>query len=350
MEKRFMKGNEAIAESAVRAGCRFFAGYPITPQNEIPEYLARRLPELGGTFVQGESEIASAYMVYGGAATGARCMTSSSGLGLCLKSEAISYLAGARLPAVIVDVSRGGPGLGSIQPAQQDYTFMTKAPGCGGLRCLVYAPSTVQEAADLVYKAFDKAERDRNPVIILTDGCLGAMMEAVELPEMKVPSRNEEWSLARSERESRCILSFHVEPADQERFNIEQRALYESWDNDLETEYYQMEDAEYVIAAYGICGRIAKTAIQELRAKGVKIGLLRPITVNPFPVEAYRSLSPQKVKAVLAVEMAIPGQMIEDVRAAVDPAIPVRPCARSGGVLVEESDIIEAVEAVIKKA
>lgn len=350
MEKRFMKGNEAIAESAVRAGCRFFAGYPITPQNEIPEYLARRLPEVKGVFVQGESEIASAYMVYGASATGTRSMTSSSGLGLCLKSEAISYLAGARLPAVIVDVSRGGPGLGTIQPAQQDYTFMTKAPGGGGVNCLVYAPATVQEAADLVYKAFDRAERDRNPVIVLADGCLGAMMEAVELPEMKEPPSNKEWSLEKSDRDYRCIASFNLEPRVQEQFNIEQQKMFEAWQKDIETEHYQMDDAEYVLAAYGICGRIAKTAIQELRAKGLKVGLIRPITVNPFPTPDFAALSPEKVKAVLAVEMAIPGQMLVDVRAAVDRSIPVVPCARSGGVLMEETDIIDAVEALAKKA
>ncbi|MCL2391227.1 MAG: 3-methyl-2-oxobutanoate dehydrogenase subunit VorB [Oscillospiraceae bacterium] len=344
MEKRFMKGNEAIAESAIRAGCRFFAGYPITPQNEIPEYMSRKMTEAGGVFVQGESEIASAYMVFGGASMGTRCMTSSSGLGICLKTEALSYMAGARLPAVVVNVSRGGPGLGTIQPSQQDYNLITNGPGCGGFSCMVYAPSTVQESVDLTCKAFDMAERDRNPVIVLTDGCLGAMMESVELPMPQTPGENLEWSLAKSDRQARIIKSFHLDPMDQEQFNENMADLYKSWDdNDVAVELYQMQDAEYVITAYGICGRIAKAAVEELRLGGVKAGLLRPITLVPFPRKQLAELNPQKVKKVLSVEMSIPGQMFIDVREALSAEIPLEFLGRSGGVVVEEEEIVSAV-------
>ncbi len=343
-DRIFMKGNEAIAESAIRAGCRFFAGYPITPQNEIPEYMARVLPERGGVFIQGESEIASAYMVYGGASMGTRCMTSSSGLGLCLKTEALSYLAGARLPAVVVNVARGGPGLGSIQPAQQDYNFMTKGLGSGGFRCIVYAPSSVQEAADLTYLSFQKAERDRNPVIVLADGCLGAMMEAVCLPEEAPLSDNREWSLKKFDRPARIIKSFELDPADQEVFNKEMDALYLSWDeNDVLVERYHMDDAEYVVAAYGIAARIAKSAIDELRGEGLKVGMIRPITVSPFPAKDFAALDPQRVKAIIDVEMSIPGQMIADVKLSANPSIPVEFIGRSGGVIVEEGEIMSRI-------
>ena len=216
MAKVLMKGNEAIAEAAVRAGCRFFAGYPITPQNEIPEYLSWRLPEVGGTFVQGESEVASVNMVYGAAASGCRAMTSSSGPGISLKAEGISYLAGTQLPAVICNISRGGPGLGSIQPAQQDYLQATKALGHGGFKLMVFTPATLQEAVDITYKAWDYAERDRNPVMILMDGCLGSIMEQVELPEMKEPDRThtDKWSLNRpadSTRGDRVLTPYFPE-------------------------------------------------------------------------------------------------------------------------------------------
>jgi 2-oxoglutarate ferredoxin oxidoreductase subunit alpha len=349
MDKRFMKGNEAIAESAIRAGCRFFAGYPITPQNEIPEYMARKMAEVGGVFVQGESEIASAYMIYGGSSMGTRCMTSSSGLGLSLKAEALSYMAGSRLPAVVVNVSRGGPGLGTIQPAQQDYLFMTKGLGSGGFQCMVYAPASVQEAADVTYKAFDMAQRDRNPVIILADGCLGAMMEAVVLPESKPVSNKPEWSLAKSSRPYRSIHSFNINPLDQELFNKELEQMYLGWEKDAEVELYQMDDAQYVIAAYGISGRIAKSAVQILRDRGIAAGLVRPITVNPFPKAAFASLDPQKVKKVLTVEMSIPGQMALDVKNTLGEKIPVSFFGRSGGVIVEEGEIADALEAITGK-
>ena len=342
MEKTFMKGNEALAESAIRAGCRFFAGYPITPQNEIPEYMALRLPEAGGVFIQGESEIASVYMVYGAGAMGTRCMTSSSSVGLCLKSEGISYLVGARIPAVIVNVMRGGPGLGSIEPAQQDYNFMTKGLGSGGFSCMVLAPASVQEAADLTGLAFDLADRDRNPVVLLLDGCLGSMMEDVALPEHQPGHTPGTWSLAKDNRPYRMISSFRLTTPAQEQFNIEMSEMYDRWQADVMVEEYQTEDAEYLIVAYGICARIAKTAVAVLRAQGCKIGLLRPITLTPFPRAKLAAMAVGGVKGALAVEMSLPGQMVEDVRNSVAGRIPVAFCGRSGGMIVSEDEIIQA--------
>ena len=258
-----MKGNEAIAEAAVRAGCRFFAGYPITPQNEIPEYMARRLPEVSGHFVQGESEIASVNMVYGAAAAGIRAMTSSSSPGISLKSEGISYLAGAELPAVIVNVTRGGPGLGSIQAAQMDYLQAAKASGHGGFRMLVYAPATVQEAVDYTYKAFQKAEQYQSPVLVCADGCIGAMMEAVTLPEMADASPMKlRFFAAETAGEKRLVVTSLLTPDEtQEEFNRQKAALYERWEKEeVLQEEYLLEDAEVVIAAYGVTARVAKTA------------------------------------------------------------------------------------------
>ena len=287
MARVLMKGCEAIAEAAVRAGCRFFAGYPITPQNEIPEYFARRLPEVGGNFVQGESEVASINMVYGSASVGARSMTSSSSPGIALKSEGISYCAAARIPIVYANISRGGPGVGAIQPAQQDYFQATKASGNGGFEMIVLAPATVQEAVDLTYKAFDLADRDRNPVLILADGVIGTMMEPVELPEMK--SEEEVAAIRESKKKWACIgheldlpNRSWIEPGQwdtnkMQRVNEEAAALYASWEKDVMVEEYCTEDAEVVIAAYGISGRIAKSVVEMMRAEGKKVGLIRPI-------------------------------------------------------------------------
>lgn len=300
MARVLMKGCEAIAEAAVRAGCRFFAGYPITPQNEIPEYFARRLPEVGGNFVQGESEVASINMVYGSASVGARSMTSSSSPGIALKSEGISYCAAARIPIVYANISRGGPGVGAIQPAQQDYFQATKASGNGGFEMIVLAPATVQEAVDLTYKAFDLADRDRNPVLILADGVIGTMMEPVELPEMK--SDEEIAAIRESKKKWACIgheldlpNRSWIEPGQwdtnkMQRVNEEAAALYASWEKDVMVEEYCTEDAEVVITAYGISGRIAKSVVEMMRAEGKKVGLIRPITVHPFPKAAFDKL------------------------------------------------------------
>ena len=333
MARVLMKGCEAIAEAAVRAGCRFFAGYPITPQNEIPEYFARRLPEVGGNFVQGESEVASINMVYGSASVGARSMTSSSSPGIALKSEGISYCAAARIPIVYANISRGGPGVGAIQPAQQDYFQATKASGNGGFEMIVLAPATVQEAVDLTYKAFDLADRDRNPVLILADGVIGTMMEPVELPEMM--SDEEIAAIRESKKKWACIgheldlpNRSWIEPGQwdtnkMQRVNEEAAALYASWEKDVMVEEYCTEDAEVVITAYGISGRIAKSVVEMMRAEGKKVGLIRPITVHPFPKAAFDKLDYGTCHAILDVEMSIPAQMVEDVDHAVRGRCPI---------------------------
>ena len=354
MEKKFVKGCEAIAEAAVRGGCRFFAGYPITPQNEIPEYLSWRLPEVGGAFVQGEREVASVNMVYGAASMGTRAMTSSSGPGISLKTEGISYLASAQLPALIVNISRGGPGLGSIQPAQSDYLQATKALGHGGLHAMVFAPSTVQEAVDLTYDAFEYAERDRNPVMILMDGCLGAIMEEVEFPPMKEVTRQgtSKWNLSREDcpdRQPRFITPVLPEVM-LEGLNKLQGAMYKRWqEEDVKVEHFMLEDAEYVVVAYGIAARVAKEAVIELRKKGVKIGLIRPITLYPFPKKSLFELDYNKVKAVIDIEMTIPAQMRDDIEVPVQGRCPVYEYGRSGGVLLDDDGVYEAIENVIKE-
>ena len=352
MEKKFMKGNEALAEAAVRAGVRFFAGYPITPQNDVPEYLSRRLPEVGGVFIQGESEIASINMVYGAASTGVRAMTSSSGPGLSLKCEGISYLAAAQLPALIVDVSRGGPGLGSIQPAQSDYLQVTKALGHGGHRLMVFAPSTLQEIVDLTYNAFDYAERDRNPVFILMDGVLGAMMENVELPPMKEPNSKAQssWTMGRWEGEEKrqSHLISPIYEAGLEGLNRSFGERTKRWEKeDVKVEELYLDDAEYVVTAYGIAGRIVKQVAEELREEGIKIGVIRPITLFPFPKESFKKLDYSKVKGIIDIEMTIPAQMGEDVEAAVQGKAPVFEYGHSGGVLLDDYDVKQAIKGFI---
>lgn len=352
MEKRFMKGCEAIAEAAVRGGCRFFAGYPITPQNEIPEYLSWRLPEVGGAFVQGESEVASINMVYGAAATGKRALTSSSGPGISLKAEGISYLASAQLPAVIVNISRGGPGLGSIQPAQSDYLQATKALGHGGFRAMVFAPATLQEAVDLTYNAWDYAERYRNPVMILMDGCLGAIMEEVELPEMKEPTfeNTEEWCLARvgGRTDSHMITPILPEPA-LELLNKGKAMQYKMWEMlDTKVEEFMLEDAEYVVVAYGIAARVAKEAILRLREEGYKVGMVRPITLYPFPKASLDNLDYSLVKGVIDIEMTIPAQMREDIELQVKGRCPVHEYGRSGGMLLDDEGVYDAIAEIVK--
>ena len=359
MARIFMKGCEAIAEAAVRAGCRFFAGYPITPQNEIPEYFARRMPEVGGTFVQGESEVASVNMVYGAASAGVRSMTSSSSCGIALKSEGISYCASARVPMVYCNVQRGGPGVGAIQPAQQDYNQATKASGNGGFRMLVLAPSTVQEAVDLTYKAFDYADRDRNPVLVLADGVIGTMMEPVELPKMK--SDAEIAAIKDSKRRWACIgheLDYAnrawIQPgcwstAVLQQTNEDADAMYRSWaENDVQVEEYCMEDAEVVLTAYGICGRIAANAVDALRSQGVKAGMIRPITVYPFPYAAYDKIDYSKCKGIVSVEMSIPAQFAEDVKAAVKERCAVTTCLCSGGNIMSREAVLAAVKKVME--
>lgn len=359
MARVLMKGCEAIAEAAVRAGCRFFAGYPITPQNEIPEYFSRRLPEVGGQFVQGESEVASVNMVYGAAAGGTRSMTSSSSPGIALKSEGISYAAAARIPMVYANVSRGGPGVGAIQPAQQDYFQATKASGNGGFRMMVFAPSTVQEAVDMTYRAFDYADRDRNPVLILADGVIGTMMEPVVLPEMK---SDEEIAAIKENKKSWACVGHKLDYANRswiqpgqwdtlkmQAWNEDAAAVYDSWEKDVQYESYQVEDAEVVITSYGISARIAKSAVDICRREGKKVGLIRAITVSPFPYQAYDSIDYSKCKAVLDVEMSIPAQFVQDVEMGVKDRCPIETCLCSGGNIMSREAILDAVNKLLAK-
>lgn len=354
MERVFMKGCEAIAEAAVRAGCRFFAGYPITPQNEIPEYLSRRLPEVDGVFVQGESEIASINMVYGAASAGTRSMTSSSSPGVSLKSEGISYCAAARIPMVYANISRGGPGVGSIHPAQMDYLQATKASGNGGFQMMVLAPASVQEAVDMTYAAFDYADRDRNPVLILCDGVIGTIMEPVVLPPMKT---DEEVAAIKEGKSSWAAIGHKLDYANRswiqpgnwstavmQQGNENAAAMYESWQkHDVQVEQYQVEDAELVMVAYGVSARIAKTVVDTYRAEGKKVGLIRPMTVNPFPYEAIANLNYGQVKTILDIEMSIPAQMIQDVSLAVKGRCPIETCLCSGGNLMKKQQVMDAV-------
>jgi len=359
MARKFMKGCEAIAEAAVRSGCRFFAGYPITPQNEIPEYLARRLPEVGGSFVQGESEVASINMVYGAAQTGTRAMTTSSSCGISLMSEGVSFMASAHIPMVYVNVQRGGPGIGAIQPAQQDYAQATRASGNGGFRMMVLAPATVQEAVDMTYAAFDYAQRDRNPVLVLSDGVLGTIMEPVELPEArpeaevaKLKADCRSWALVGHdpEKEERSFISpGHWSTKAQEQTCIDNAALYESWKKDVQVEELYLDDAEVVITAYGISGRIARSAVKLLRKEGLKVGLIRPKTVSPFPYESYANLDYSRVKAILDVEMCIPALMAEDVKLGVLGRCPIETCLHAGGEIMSRNEIMDAARRLCAK-
>ena len=342
--KHLMKGNEAIAEAAIKAGCRFFFGYPITPQNQIPEYMSKRMPEIGGCFLQAESEVAAINMVYGASGAGARVMTSSSSPGISLKQEGISYMACAELPAVIVNMVRGGPGLGSIQPAQSDYFQMTKGGGHGDYKLIVFAPDSVQVAVDLTYSAFDTADKYRTPVVILGDGMIGQMMEPVEMPEEIAELPEKPWATtgcAKGER--RIINSLYIEPDVMEKVNLRLQEKYNTIArNETRWEEYFMEDAEMVITAYGTTARIAKKSIKELRKAGVKAGLIRPITLWPFPAEAINKAA-ARAKAFLTVEMSC-GQMVEDVRLAVNGQAPVEFFGRTGGMIPSWKEIYAAAE------
>ncbi|MBR6750961.1 MAG: 3-methyl-2-oxobutanoate dehydrogenase subunit VorB [Clostridia bacterium] len=346
--KKLMKGNEAIAEAAVRGGCRAFFGYPITPQNEIPEYLSKRLPEVGGCFIQAESEVSAINMVYGAAGSGARAMTSSSSPGISLKQEGISYICGAELPCVIVNMVRGGPGLGGIQPAQSDYFQTVKGGGHGDYHMLVYGPGSVQEALDIMYDAFDKADEYRMPVMILGDGMIGQIMEAVELPEMKDPATfpKKEWATDGTGigANRRIVNSLYIEPDVLEAVN---HRLFDRYATlaEKETRYeaYKVEDAEIVIVAYGTVARICKSAINMLREKGYKVGMIRPITLFPFPTKAIEAVASQEcVKEFISVELSM-GQMIEDVKLAVNGKKTVSFYGRTGGNVMSPEDVAEFI-------
>ncbi len=350
-DKVLMKGNEAIAEAAIIAGCRHYFGYPITPQTEIAAYMAKRMPKIGGIFLQAESEIAAINMVYGVSATGKRVMTSSSSPGISLKGEGISYLAGADLPALIVNVQRGGPGLGGIQPSQSDYFQATKGGAHGDFHMIVLAPASVQEMAELTVKGFDLADKYRMTSMILADGTMGQMMEPVSLDFAVAPAVEKPWAVTgtKMQRKHNVINSLFLKPEELERTNFERYEKYaEIEKNEVMYEEYMMDDAEICIAAFGIAARVSKNAIDMARAKGIKVGLIRPITVWPFPVKPFEKAA-EKVRAFISVELSM-GQMIEDVRLAVKDKAPVTLCNRSGGMIPSPEQVLAAIEEAQGKA
>ena len=346
-EKVLMKGNEAIAESAIRAGCRFFFGYPITPQTELAAYMAKRMPKEGGTYLQAESEVAAINMVYGAAAAGARVMTSSSSPGVSLKSEGVSYIAGADLPCLIINIERGGPGLGSIQPSQSDYWQATRALGHGDFQMVVYAPSTVQEMANLAYGAFDIADKYRTPVMILGDGMLGQMMEPVALPEPKTDLPEKPWATTGHEgkRAKNIANSLYLDANELEQSNIERFKRYEVIKaTEQMSEEVNCDDAEIIVVAFGASSRIARSAVRAAREEGIKAGLFRPITLWPFPVDALEATK-SHAKAYLSVEMNM-GQMVDDVRLVVRDSAPVEFYGRTGGVIPTPVEVLEKIRQI----
>ena len=350
MALTLMKGSEAIAEAAIRAGARFFFGYPITPQTEIPEYMSARMPEVGGCFLQAESEVAAINMVYGAASTGARVITSSSSPGVSLKQEGISYCAGAQLPCVILNVMRGGPGLGSIQASQGDYNQAVKGGGNGDYHLITYAPASIQEAINIFSFAFDKAEKYRVPVLFLADGIMAQMMEPVEMPEMvdfkvdpeKKPWAATGWKPGDDPAKRAVINSLYINTEDLTVHNNNLQAIYREIEkNEVLYEAYMCEDADYVITAFGTVARIAKSAINELRAQGVKVGLFRPITVWPFPYAQLAEAS-KNAKALLDVE-ANEGQMLQDVKLAINGAKPVEYFGHCGSLMPTTDEIVAKI-------
>ncbi len=344
---KLMKGNEALAEAAIRAGCDAYFGYPITPQSEVLEYLSREANKRTGMIVlQAESEIASINMVYGAAGTGKKIMTSSSSPGISLMQEGISYIACAELPCLIVNVNRGGPGLGTIQPAQSDYFQSVKGGGHGDYRLIVLAPSTVQEMSDFVKLSFELAFKYRNPIMILTDGALGQMMEKVEFfdqqPREDILTGWE--TIGKPEdRESNVITSLHIKPDKMEEINIHLQKKYKEIEkNEIRVEKIDCDDADFIITGYGLVARICQKAAQLARDKGIKVGVIRPITLFPFPYQTYFDMA-DKVKGILDVEMNA-GQMVEDVRLAVNGKVPVKFYGRMGGMVPTPEEILEALE------
>ncbi len=348
-QKYLMKGNEAIAEAAIRAGCKHFFGYPITPQTEVAAYMAKQMPKIGGTYLQAESEVAAINMVLGAAAAGVRAMTSSSSPGISLKTEGISYIAGSDLPCVIINVMRGSPGLGGIQPSQADYWQATRALGHGDFQVIVFAPSSVQEIVDLLGKAFDLAEKYRMPAMMLADGMLGQMMEPVEFPETEPKMAEKPWAVTghNNERPHNIINSLYLTPSDLEEIVVNRFKRYdEVKKNEVMYEAYQAEDAEFGVVAYGATARVVKSAVNQAREKGIKVGLLRPITVWPFPEKEVAAFGNQ-VKKLLCVEMSM-GQMIDDVKLAVNGSCPVEFYGRTGGVVPSPAEVLKAIEEMAK--
>ena len=343
-ERVLMKGNEAIAEAAIRAGCVHYFGYPITPQTEIAAYMAKKLPKVGGIFLQAESEIASINMVYGAAATGTRVMTSSSSPGISLKSEGLSYIAGSDVPALVVNVQRGGPGLGGIQPSQSDYFQATKGGGHGDYRMIVLAPASVQEMASLTMKGFDLADKYNMISMILADGTIGQMMEPITFEDAEVATYEKPWALTGTEgkRKHNIVNSLYLKPDELEAKNFERFEKYAIVEeNEPMWEEYMMEDAEICVVAFGIASRVAKNAVVAARAEGIKAGLIRPITLWPFPKKALAAAA-EKVNGFVSVELSM-GQMIEDVRLASGCKKPVALCNRAGGMIPSPDEVLESL-------
>ncbi len=348
MAKVLMKGNEAIGKAAIVAGCRGFFGYPITPQNEIPEYMSHALPEVGGAFVQAESEVAAINMIYGAAGTGTRCLTSSSSPGIALKQEGITYLAGAELPAVIVNMMRGGPGLGGIQPAQSDYNMCVKGGGNGDYRVLTLAPASVQEAVDITMDSFDLADKYRTPVMILSDGIIGQMMEPVDFDKKnKIEIPEKKWATVGTNnlREPNIINSLYLAAEDLEIHNIN---LFKKYDkiiaNEQKSESYKIEDAELVLVAYGTTSRICRNVVDSLRELGCKVGMFRPITLWPFPKVALNTI--KEGTKLLVVEMSM-GQMVEDIKLYSECKYPVSFYGRTGGIIPTPDEILKKSKEIL---
>ena len=343
-QRVLMKGNEAIAEAAIRAGCRHYFGYPITPQTEIAAYMAKKMPKIGGVFLQAESEIASINMVYGAAAAGMRVMTSSSSPGISLKAEGLSYLAGSDVPALVVNVQRGGPGLGGIQPSQSDYFQATKGGGHGDYRMIVLAPASVQEMASLTIKGFELADKYLMTSMILADGTIGQMMEPISLEDVEVQTYEKPWALTGTKcaRKHNVVNSLYLKPDELEKKNLERYERYKiveetepMWDE------YMMEDAEYCVVAFGIASRVTKNAVVAARKEGIKVGLIRPITLWPFPKQALLKAADQ-VKGFVCVELNM-GQMIEDVKLYTQCKKPVSLCSRCGGMIPSPEEVLESI-------
>ena len=351
MTKELWKGNEAIAEAALRAGLEAYFGYPITPQTELLEYLSRKMPEMGRTFIQAESEVAAINMVYGAACGGARVMSSSSGPGISLMQEGISYIVGSEVPVVLVDIMRAGPGLGNISPAQGDYFQLTKGGGHGDYNPIVLAPASVQEAADLMCLAFDLADKYRHVVVVAADGNIGQMMEPVEMPPPRqIEKRDRGWELTGAQgRERRIITSIYLQPEVLQQHNLNiQKKQREIEKNEVSYGEYLMDDAEYAVAAFGTSARVSLTAIKWARAQGIRVGLFRPISLYPFPYARVAEISRQ-VRALLVVEMSA-GQMLEDVRLGALDRVPISFYGTMGGVVPFPDDVVPEIEKLVNQA
>lgn len=345
MAKKLMKGNEAMASAAIAAGCKCFFGYPITPQNEIPEFMSKAMFESGGSFVQAESEIAAINMVYGAGGAGARAMTSSSSPGIALKQEGISYLAAAEIPAVILNVMRGGPGLGGIQPSQSDYNMMTKGGGDGDYNCPVLAPSNLQEASDMIMEAFDLADYYRTPVYVAADGFIGQMMEPVEIiykPKYEMKEKTWATNGTRGKREKNIVNSLYLDPESLYKHNLHLQEKYkEIKEKEARAEKYFTEDADIILVSYGTMSRVCRGVVDTFRNENKKIGMIRPITLWPFPEKEFKNNN--NCKMYISIEMSM-GQMIDDIKLACECKVPVKFFGKAGGIVPTSHEIIEHIK------